>query len=385
MTDASPGTAFHKIFGEALGFTSPGSRRRTKKDDPNKRLHALTPEGTHLDDESQAWLQRHQEKAQSRLERKVAARLAKAPASARSTTGSSAAPNSGAGSSAAPNSGGNRAPLQCLLRSSASRMPPLTERGTEPQVLLFDMDVLAERYRQTLWDRSLCTTARPGLVEASKRLRERFLFCALSRTSSAEALDLLAALHERGLSFDFAFALPPPEGKGRTAAAAASPLLDVESMRVLRDELGMTVASMERRLLAVLAVELEEEELDARLPASPSTMRNRPQASWPSAWAGGPAAGGAGGGGGGGAGSNRAGGLFGAPSSGGAPVGLLSSFTGPERPHVRLWLPGVTTLLVPHARLQVGERGAIRRTDTSRCCCRCCCCPPAVSFLSHLC
>ena len=81
MTDASPGTAFHKIFGEALGFTSPGSRRRTKKDDPNKRLHALTPEGTHLDDESQAWLQRHQEKAQSRLERKVAARLAKAPAS----------------------------------------------------------------------------------------------------------------------------------------------------------------------------------------------------------------------------------------------------------------------------------------------------------------
>ena len=54
-------------------------------------------------------------------------------------------------------------------------MPPLAERGSEPQVLAFELDVLAERFRASLFDKSLHTAARPGLIEAGQRLRERFL------------------------------------------------------------------------------------------------------------------------------------------------------------------------------------------------------------------
>ena len=38
---------------------------------------------------------------------------------------------------------------------SVTRMPPLTERGTEPQVLIFEMDVLAERYKNSYMIRIL--------------------------------------------------------------------------------------------------------------------------------------------------------------------------------------------------------------------------------------
>lgn len=317
----SPATNFQRLFGEALGYSSPGFRRN------NKKLH-WTPGGEHLGEDSREWLQRHQEKVQSKLERKVAGKMrtiyaepacGDAPASARSTTGESSTLTNGV--------------LQQLASTGGvTRMPPLTERGTEPQVLIFEMDVLAERYRATLWDSSLCTVARPGLIEAGRQLRERFLLCAISRASKPDALDLLAALNERGLAFDYSFVVPPPSGRGRAAAAGASPLLDEQSMAVLRDAMGMTVASMERRLLAVVSVELEEAELDARLPASPNAVCHRSQQR---------------------RGTGRAG-----QSTTQTTAGLLSSASGPDRPHVRLWLPNVTTLLVPHARVQEYERAA---------------------------
>ena len=382
---ASPGTAFHRVFGEALGFSTPGSRRR------NKKLHALTPEGTHLDAESQAWLQRHQEKAHARLERRVVSKLAvqlkRHPPPKESTAGdtefasgyapSFASASSKTGSFSSSSSSSSWAP-QRLLRPSAPRMPPKAERGTEPQVLLFELDVLVLRYRESLWDKEDLTAARPGLVEAFLRLRERFLLCAVARSPVPAALDLLAMLVDRGLTFDFAVALPPPEGspgsiKGHAAGADRCPVLDAEGMRVLREEMGMTIASMERRLLAIVGVELDDEELDARLP-SPTDTALSPQ-SIPAAAAArntpmwlqyGKAE------------PRRSATAAATPSTNTAAAesatatatsetntppaastrshtDLLSTANGPPRPHVRLWLPGVTTLLVPHPRLQDAE------------------------------
>ena len=98
---ASAGTLWTSVFGEALtNVSSPGARRR------NRKLHALTPEGTHLDVESSAWLSRHQEKAQSRLERKVERKmvqLRKPPKADGAATG-------------------NVGRLQCLV-SGSQRMP----------------------------------------------------------------------------------------------------------------------------------------------------------------------------------------------------------------------------------------------------------------------
>ena len=227
------GAAWSQIFGDA--FESPNNRRR------NKRITNLTPEGTHLAVDSAAWLARHQTKAQSRLERKCAARLVKLRHAPK------------AGGSGASTARPERIDSGIGIPVAAPRMPPLAERGTEPQVLAFELDVLAERFRESLFDKTLHTSARPGLIEAGKRLRERFLLCALSRAPAAEATELLTALHERGLPFDYAFALPPPPGGGR-AYAHASPVLDAEAMRMLRAEMGMTTASMERRLLVVLSV-----------------------------------------------------------------------------------------------------------------------------------
>lgn len=250
-TQHSPATSFQRIFGEALGFSSPGFRKN------NRRLH-WTPGGEHLGEESIDWLQRHQEKAQTRLERKMAAKTktvyiapnADAPASARGRSDAG-----GASSSAAVSNGVLQQLLPLGSSNSVPRMPPLAERGTEPQVLIFEMGVLVERYRATLWDSSLCTAARPGLIDAGRRLRERFLLCAISRAPEAEAVDLLAALRERGLEFDYAFIVPPPEARGRTASASASPLLGEDSMRVLRDAMGMTVRREREGSLCVCSID----------------------------------------------------------------------------------------------------------------------------------
>jgi hypothetical protein len=102
---------------------------------------------------------------------------------------------------------------------------------------------------------------------------------------------------------------------------------------------------MGRRILAVLSVELEEEELDARLPGSPNLPRARSQQRWPSD----PET------------AAAVGSWSDAASTGkkkSPAAGLLASASGPERPHVRIWMPGVTTMLVPHARVQEHERAA---------------------------
>ena len=198
MVDApSPGTGWQSVFGDAF---SPTARRR------NKKLTQYTPDGNHL--AAQSWLARHQEKAQNKLERKVQTRLVKLRHVPK--------PGDGGGSGAA-----SALPLR-IGNAACPRMPPRAERGAEPQVLAFELDVLAERFRESLFDKHLCTSARPGLVEAGQRLRERFLLCALSRAPAHEATELLSTLHDRGLTFDYAFTLPPPEGTTKHAARRAA-------------------------------------------------------------------------------------------------------------------------------------------------------------------
>lgn len=160
---ASPNSLWTSIFGEALS-SSPGTRRR------NKQINDLTPGGHHLSDKSAAWLARHQTKAQSRLERKVASKLERRPPKAGNAAG------------------GCTSLIPIAVRGWPGRMPPQAQRGREPQVICFEMDVLAERYRESLWDRQLMTTARPGLIRAAGRLRERFLLCALVHAPVGEAV-----------------------------------------------------------------------------------------------------------------------------------------------------------------------------------------------------
>ena len=88
---------------------------------------------------------------------------AEGPASARGSGGSSCARPPSA-----------HAPRRLLRAGAAVRMPPLAERGTEPQILLFELDVLASRYPESLWESSVRTSARPGLIEGGRRLHERF-------------------------------------------------------------------------------------------------------------------------------------------------------------------------------------------------------------------
>ena len=63
---ASPATLWSSVFGDALtGFASPGARRR------NRKIFCVTPEGTNLSESSKSWLQKHQDKVQSRLDKKA--------------------------------------------------------------------------------------------------------------------------------------------------------------------------------------------------------------------------------------------------------------------------------------------------------------------------
>jgi len=305
------------VFGEAL--SSPGTRRR------NKKLLSRTPNGEHMTNAAAAWLSRHQNKAQGKLERKVASRLATRQPKAADAGPSSIVP--------------------ITLRSWPGRMPSQATRGREPQVVVFDMDVLAERYRESLWGTELMTSARPGLLAAAARLRERFLLCVLCRSPVPEAIELVRALYDKGLGFDYAYALPPSSGR-----AHATPVLDVEAMRLLREEIGMTVASMGRRMLAVISLELEDAEIEARLPrpmqmpawlggaARHGTARHDTARAYEATAAAAAAA----------SSSSSLSSRGGRRKSG---IEVLVSAASP-RPHVRLLLPGVTTLLVPHSRLQ---------------------------------
>jgi len=255
----SASTEWNGVFGEALD--SPGTKKR------NKKLTTRTPTGMHLSDESSSWLQRHQNKAQGRLERKVATRL----------LAQGRRPPKAGDSDAA---GGSILPI--ALRGWPGRMPSMAARGKEPQVVVFDMDVLAERYHESLWGRQLTTSARAGLLTAGARLRERFLLCVLCRAPLGEATELVKALYDKGLSFDYAYALPPPSGHAQTCRAQGSPVLDADAMRLLRDEMGMTVASMSRRVLSVASLELEDAEIGSGATASadPGVAWRSTNATW---------------------------------------------------------------------------------------------------------
>ena len=334
---ASPSTQWSNVYANAL--SSPDNAKRNREVAlRNRKLTALTPEGTRLNATAQAWLARHQEKAQTKLEKRHASRLVQLrhlpkPPGAESASGAVTA-----------------RPESLAMRVPHARMPPLAERGTEPQVLAFDLDVLAERVRESLFEKAVSTAARPGLVEAGLRLRERFLLCALSRAPAPEANELLSSLMDRGLAFDYAFALPPPAHLGRTLA---SPVLDADSMAMLRSEMGFTAASMSKRLLAILSLELDEEEIDARLPSSPTARKLSPHAPcWREPKED--------------AESTTDGRSSSMSSSSGddaataaaalhEPLSVLGSLDGRQRPHVRMWLPGVTSVLVPHARLQEAQ------------------------------
>ena len=203
----SPGSVWSAVFGEALA--SPGCRKR------NKKLNDLTPSGEHLSDTSAAWLAKHQTKAQGRLERKVASRLVNLRRERKAGNGGDAAI-----------SGARIVPLP--VRAWAGRRPSLVS-GKEPQVLAFDMDVLVERYRESIWEREVTTRARSGLIAALIGLRERFLLCAFCRALPKEAADLLSVLQRKGFAFDYAYAVPPA-----SARSLEAPVLDGASMRLLR-------------------------------------------------------------------------------------------------------------------------------------------------------
>ena len=74
----------------------------------------------------------------------------------------------------------------------------------------------------------------------------------MCRAPHDEATELVRALYDKGLSFDFAYALPP--ASGGSWRQQSSPVLDAGAMRLLREEMGMTAASMARRMLAVVSL-----------------------------------------------------------------------------------------------------------------------------------
>ena len=104
-TAASPATLWSSIFGDALtGISSPGARRR------NRKIFCVTPEGNNLSESSKTWLQKHQDKVQTRLDKKaerLRVQLLRQPKS------------DGVGS------GSQTARPQQLLRPAGTRMPAL--------------------------------------------------------------------------------------------------------------------------------------------------------------------------------------------------------------------------------------------------------------------
>ena len=144
------------------------------------------------------------------------------------------------------------------------RMPPKAPPGVEPQVLVFELDTLAERYRTSLWGSEMVSTTRHGLVAGWGRLRERFLLVALTRTHPDDANELLAQLRSRGVIFDAAFTLPY-ERSYREGRGLASAYMSADALSRLRRELEMTRASMCRRVLLISSLQLEHDEVESRL------------------------------------------------------------------------------------------------------------------------
>ena len=128
LEDASPHTAWQEAIGEVL---SPS----VSKKDRNRRLHAYTPYGAHLERESLEWLERHQTGAVAKMERRQS-KVSQVPKTPRDRDASSVAP------------------LERLETGSwgAVRQPPRVAPGERPQVLLLQMEgLLAESFHRSLW------------------------------------------------------------------------------------------------------------------------------------------------------------------------------------------------------------------------------------------
>ena len=77
------------------------------------------------------------------------------------------------------------------------------------------------------------------------------------------------------MTFDAAYALPPPEGRMRGySSLVGSPALGTDAVKQLQKDLEISSqpgsrASMGRRLLLVSSLELEEEEVEERMCPAP--------------------------------------------------------------------------------------------------------------------
>ena len=275
LEDASPHTAWQEAIGEVL---SPS----VSKKDRNRRLHAYTPYGAHLERESLEWLERHQTGAVAKMERRQS-KVVQVPKT--------------------PREAASVAPLERLETGSwgAVRQPPRVAPGERPQVLLLQMEgLLAESFHRSLWTGDASLHARPGVIPGLLALRKTYILCALCAAAPPAASRMLAELRRRGLRFDLAFSLP-----SSMAARGAAPCLGEAAALQLCNAIDASRADLGRRALLLSALELDTAEIEGR--------------------------------------------------SGGE---LLCSPT-KRRPHVKLLLPGVPTLLVPHPRLQPHEAAVV--------------------------
>lgn len=159
------------------------------------------------------------------------------------------------------------------------------------QVLLLEMEgLLAEKYRPSLWKKLTTSAVRPGVVDGLRQLSRHFYLCALCHSAPAVSEELLGGFRARGCHFDAAFCTPSARG----SAPALTPALISE----MCDEIGIPPSELSQRALLVASLELEHDDVEQR-----------------------------------------------------EGVGMLLS---PEkrRSHVRVLVPGIVSLLVPHPRLQ---------------------------------
>ena len=192
IDDCSPGTVWNQTFGEVL---SPSVRKR------NARLHERTPSKSHLGEDSVAWLQRHQEAARMKLERRCARSIARGTS---------------------PTKAPSAVPLIRLETGSwgAARQPPLVRNGRPPQLLLLEMEgLLVERFRRSMWSGAPTVHGRPGVVSGLQQLRRSFLLVAICRSPADVSERVLAELTARGAP------PPPPPRSFQRARAHAPPLL----------------------------------------------------------------------------------------------------------------------------------------------------------------
>ena len=201
-----------------------------------------------------------------------------------------------------PREAASVAPLERLETGSwgAVRQPPRVAPGERPQVLLLQMEgLLAESFHRSLWAGDASLHARPGVIPGLLALRKTYILCALCAAAPPDASRMLAELRRR------------PPLRPRLLAA----ILDGGARRGAVPRRGGSAPAVQRSTRAAPTsaaarcscrrLELDTTEIEGR--------------------------------------------------SGGE---LLCSPT-KRRPHVKLLLPGVPTLLVPHPRLQPHEAAVV--------------------------